>query len=130
MRAKEFIVENNYNDGEALEISKAMPATYAISKLPNSDFYKQYRFGVAIAAARSEEARRNEPAPTMAPASIWGENEIVVSYDSTTSDVIDAALKIVGLAPKDKKMISTEKSEEMPTVNHQSPVRGFKGYER
>jgi hypothetical protein len=130
MRAKEFIVENNYNDGEALEISRAMPATYAISKLPNSDFYKQYRFGVAIASARSEEARRNEPAPTMAPSSIWGENEIVVSYDSTTADVIDAALKIVGLAPKDKKLISTAKSEEMLTVNHQSPVRGFKGYER
>lgn len=130
MRAKEFIVENNYNDGEALEISKAMPATYAISKLPNSDFYKQYRFGVAIAAARSEEARKNEPAPTMAPASVWGENEIVVSYDSSTADVIDAALKIVGLAPKDKKMISTAKSEEMLTVNYKSPVQGFKGYER
>ena len=60
MRAKEFIVENNLNDGEALEISRAMPATYAISKLPNSDFYKQYRFGVAIASARSEEARSKE----------------------------------------------------------------------
>jgi len=130
MRAKEFIVEDFSKDTEAEQVSKAMPATYAISKLPNSDFYKQYRFGVAIAAARSEEARKSEPAPTMAPASIWGENEIVVSYDSTTADVIDAALKIVGLAPKDKKLISTKKSEEMPTVNYQSPVQGFKGYER
>lgn len=130
MRAKEFIVENNLNDGEALEISRAMPATYAISKLPNSDFYKQYRFGVAIASARSEEARSKEPAPTMTPSSIWGENEIVVSYDSSTADVVDAALKIVGLAPKDKKLISTAKSEEMLTVNHKSPVQGFKGYER
>lgn len=137
MRAKEFIVENN-TLGSTVPISDttlsssvadALPSTYSIPKLPNNDFYKQYRFGVAIAGARSAEQRKTEPRPTMAPTTAWGENEIIIGYDLDPT-IIDDALKTVGLTASDKKLISTRTSKESNDIYCQSPVRGFKGYER
>jgi hypothetical protein len=135
MRAKEFIVENDQMDSTmpssdtALSgtISRSLPATYSIPKLPNSDFYKQYRFGVAIAAARSAKQRDTHPGPNMAPASAWGENEIVVAYALDT-EIIDDALKTMGLEPGDKKLLSTKESEEAPDIGSKSPVSSFRGY--
>ena len=135
MRAKEFVIENNIQDStlpssdEQLSgtIARALPATYSIPKLPNSDFYKQYRFGVAIAGARSAKQRKDEPQSSMAPASIWGESEIVIAY-GMDPNVIDDALKTIGLTPSDKKLISTEKSEEATDIDTKSPVSSFRGY--
>ena len=65
MRAKEFIIEDStmpVSDTRlSSTVSRALPSTYSIPALPNSDFYKQYRFGVAIAGARSAEQRKTEP---------------------------------------------------------------------
>ena len=130
MRAKEFIIEGKFVDDETADVARTLPATYAIKKLPNSDFYKQYRFGVAIAAAQSAEQRKNEPAPTMSPETIWGENEIIVCYDDKTEEVINHALNIVGLKSSDKKLLSTVKSEEPISVGTTSPINSFKGYKR
>ena len=49
MRAREFITEQHGT--LAQDVSRALPGTYTISDLPNNDFYKQYRFGVAMADA-------------------------------------------------------------------------------
>ena len=134
MRAKEFIVENSIDstvpgDDSTLStsISRSLPATYSIPKLPNSDFYKQYRFGVAIAAARSAKQRDTHPGPNMAPASAWGENEIVVAYALDT-EIIDDALKTMGLQSSDKILLSTKESEEAEDIQAQSPVSSFRGY--
>jgi hypothetical protein len=134
MRAKEFIVENSIDstvpgDDSTLStsISRSLPATYSIPKLPNSDFYKQYRFGVAIAAARSAKQRDTHPGPNMAPASAWGENEIVVAYALDT-EIIDDALKTMGLQSSDKILLSTKESEESEDIQAQSPVSSFRGY--
>lgn len=137
MRAKEFIVENNLlgstvpTSDSKLSVSNAdaLPSVYSIPKLPNNDFYKQYRFGVAIAGARSAEQRRTEPKSTMAPSTAWGENEIIIGYDLDPT-IIDDALKTVGLTASDKKLISTRTSKESSDVYYKSPVQGFKGYER
>ena len=110
--------------------ARALPATYAIPKLPNQDPYKQYRFGVALAAAKGKAARAKEGAPNFSPATVWGENQIVVSYDPDIGKWIDDALEMVGLKPSDKVMISTRASEEPIDTDTVSPVKGFKGYPR
>ena len=120
MRAKEFIHESRVGSLQD-DVARALPATYVIPALPNQDPYKQLRFGVAIAAAKSEEHRSKEQA-AFAPQTAWGENEIIVSFDPSAEEFIDKALDMVGLSPRDKKLISTAKSEEGRHVDTKSPV--------
>lgn len=113
------------------DVARALPATYSIPKLKNQDPYKQYRFGVAIAAAKGRSARiKDGESSEFEPESAWGENEIIVSYDPHIADWIDDALRMVGLTSSDKKLISTPTSEEATDVAKNSPVRAFKGYPR
>ena len=121
MRAKEFITEQRVDTLQA-DVAAAMPATYVIPKLQNNDAYAQYRFGMAMAGARGQKERARDGIKPMEPASAWGENEIVVSYDPTVEEVIDQALKTVGLQPSDKKLISTITSDEAKDVSRNSPV--------
>lgn len=114
MRAREFIIEASMQ----ADVAAALPATYAIPKLQNQDAYKQYRFGVAIAKAKGQQGSGQK----FDAESVWGENQVVVSYGNVIDQYIDDALKAVGLTPSDKKLISTAKSEETKTVNTVSPV--------
>ena len=130
MRAKEFISEAV---GIALsqDVSRAIPGTYTIPGLPNSDFYKQYRFGVAMAGARGHIEREKDGIPDYRfdKETPWGENLIVSSYmDSDIEKDIDYAMKEVGVTGK--KRISTPGSEEGIDVDKNSPVKAFKGYKR
>lgn len=115
MRLYEMLVEQSL----AQDVAYALPATYVIPALQNQDPYKQYRFGVAIAKAKGQQ---HKDSVSYQPESVWGENQIVVSYSNTIDQYIDAALKEIGLSPSDKHLISTNKSEETPTVNKISPV--------
>lgn len=110
--------------------ARALPATFTIPKLPNQDPYKQYRFGVALAAAKGAKQRAKEGAQPFSPASLWGESQIVVSYDPDIDEWLDDALKMVGLNPRDKQMVSSRTSDETPDTSTSSPVKGFKGYPR
>lgn len=126
MRAREFITESG--TGHLLpDQADALPATYVIPELPNQDPYLQYRFGVAIAAAKGRRQRDEEGISSMHRASAFGENEIVVSYGNDVGEYIDDALKQMGMSGK--KMISTPTSIETSDVGKVSPVQGFKGYE-
>ena len=135
MRAKEFISENLGStvptSDSKLSVSNAdaLPSVYSIPALPNNDFYKQYRFGVAIALARGSKSTMDTPKSNMTSASAWGENEIVVGYDLDPT-IIDDALHTIGLKSSDKKLISTRKSQESTDVDTISPIQGFKGYQR
>jgi hypothetical protein len=129
MRAKEFIAEQHgtlTND-----VSRALPGTYTIPGLPNSDFYKQYRFGVAMASARGQIERQQD---SISPQDFegdtpWGENMIVSSYmDPNIEADIDYAMREVGVTGK--KLISTPGSDEAVDVVKNSPVKAFKGYKR
>ena len=124
MRAKEFIKEARSGSLQD-DVAKALPATYVIPKLPNQDPYKQLRFGVAIAAAKSAKHRQDEQTP-FAPQSAWGENEVIISYDPSIPEIIDDALALVGMKSSDKKLISTAKSEETKDVSATSPVAARK----
>lgn len=130
MRAKEFISEAA-RIALSQEVARAMPGTYTISGLPNSDFYKQYRFGVAMAGARGQIEREQDGiAPyRFEKETPWGENMIVSSYmDSEIEKDIDLAMKEIGVSGK--KRISTPGSEESLDVDKSSPVKAFKGYKR
>lgn len=103
------------------DVAASLPATYVIPKLQNQDPYRQYRFGVAIARAKSQKSANNDTVD-YEPSSAWGENQVIVSYSNTIDEYIDAALQEIGLSPADKRLISTPRSEETATVNRQSPV--------
>lgn len=129
MRAKEFISEQRL--ALSVEVSRALPGTYTIPGLPNSDFYKQYRFGVAMAGARGHIERENDGIEpyNFEKETPWGENMIVSSYmDSEIDKDIDFAMREVGVTGK--RLISSPKSEESPDVPKTSPVKAFKGYKR
>jgi hypothetical protein len=129
MRAKEFITEQRA--ALSVDISRALPGTYTIPGLPNNDFYKQYRFGVAMAGARGQLERLQDSIPpyNFEKETPWGENMIVSSYmDPNIEQDIDYAMKEVGVTGK--RLISTPKSEEALDVVKGSPVRAFKGYKR
>jgi len=129
MRAKEFITEQRV--ALSVDVARAMPGTYIIPGLPNNDFYRQYRFGVAIAGARGQMARAQDSIPpyNFEKETPWGENMIVSSYmDDNIGNDIDYAMKEVGVSGKE--LISTMKSEEATDIVKGSPVKGFKGYKR
>lgn len=127
MRAREFIIENGSRKHQE-DTGRALRPSYAIPALPNQDPYKQYRFGVAMAAARANVDKKETP-QEFAKESAWGENMIVIGYDDIT-DVIDSALTLVGLSTNEKMPLGTPESEETPETGTTSPVRAFKGYPR
>jgi len=134
MRAKEFITEQRLDQvHDGLDIAAmALPNTYVIPELKNSDFYDLYRFGVAIAAVRGEGGNddvQNSYKPDFRAESSWGEHQVVSSeFDKDIGNTIDQALKKVGKSGK--KLVSTPGSDEMDDTLTQSPIRGFKGYKR
>jgi hypothetical protein len=85
---------------------------------------------VAIAGAKGAKQRAADGVAPFEQDKIFGENEIVVSYDPHTGEYIDDALRAMGMSASDKVQIATMASEEMPDVDRHSPVRGFKGYPR
>ena len=121
MRAKEFIPESSGHTGSLQDdVARALPATFVLPELKNQDAYLQYRFGVALAAARGAKARAEDGMPPFATTSAWGENQIVVSYDPSIEELIDDALKLMG---KSKKIqISTSKSQESTDVDATSVI--------
>lgn len=130
MRAKEFIVEQN---GSILpDVRRTIPAAWVIPALQNNDFYKQYRFGVALAGAKGRAQREKDNVPEYSKETPWGENEIVVSYAGVEplKQYLDDALREMDLPPSAAKLVTTGKSEEPLNTDKQSTLKPFKGYKR
>ena len=133
MRAREFIVEVAMGRTGSLQqdIALALPGAWKIPALKNQDPYLQYRFGVAIAGAKGAKQRAQDGVPPFdGKESVFGENEIVVSYDPQAPIWIRDALQAMGMPASDAVQIGTMASEEAPDVDKTSPVRAFKGYPR
>ena len=128
MRAREFIVEQKDLDPEYKE---PMRWTFTIPGLSAADPYNNYRFGVAIARARSDQATDdvNNFRPDWSSETAFGEHGVVVGMNSGIEKVIDQALKMTN-TPGGKKLVSSPESEEPDFVKKQSPVKPFKGYPR
>ena len=128
MRAREFIKEQRELPDEYAD---PMRQTYVIPGLSAADPYRNYRFGVAIARARSDYRPDdvNPFRPEWTAETAFGEHGVVVGMNSGIKNVIDAALKMTK-TPGGKKIVSTPDSTEPDFVDNQSPVRAFKGYPR
>jgi hypothetical protein len=128
MRAREFINEGR-TGSFTQDVGLALPGAFKIPALKNQDPYLQYRFGVAIAGAKGAAARAKDGVPPFdGRESVFGENEIVVSYDPEAEVWIKDALKSMGMPPGDAVRIGTQASEGAPDVVKSSPINSFKGY--
>jgi hypothetical protein len=127
MRAREFITEEKTLPSEQAD---PMNHVFVLPGVNSSDPYQIYRFGVALARARSDAGPDKIPnIPTWSAEAAFGEHAVVAGFDYSVEPVIDQALKMAGL-PSKKVQVSTPNSLEPAMVNYQSPVRGFKGYPR
>ena len=127
MRAREFVTEGR-TGSFTTDVGRALPGAFKIPALKNQDPYLQYRFGVAIAGAKGAEQRQQDNVAPFEKESVFGENEIVVSYDPKAEVWIRDALRAMGMPPSDAVRIGTQASEEAPDVDKTSPVKGFTGY--
>ena len=138
MRAREF-VRRNLKEETVLPPEQAAPMryTYIIPGLSASDPYKNYRFSVAMARARSDYADElnslnKDIDPYKEPwsaDSVFGEHGVVAGMTPAIAQIIDKALAMTK-TPGGKKLVSTAESEEPAFVDTQSPVKAFKGYPR
>lgn len=129
MRAREFVSEGK-TGSITRDVGLALPGAFRIPALKNQDPYLQYRFGVAIAGAKGAEQRHKDNVEPYSRESVFGENEIVVSYDPQAETWIRDALNSMGMPPSDAQRIGTQASEEAPDVDKTSPINSFKGYPR
>jgi hypothetical protein len=127
MRAREFITEEKNLPSEQAD---PMNHVFVLPGVNSSDPYQIYRFGVAMARARSDAGTDQNPnMPAWTAETAFGEHAVVAGFDNSVEPVIDQALKMAGL-PSKKVQVSTPNSLEPEMVNHQSPVQSFKGYPR
>jgi hypothetical protein len=128
MRAREFL-----NEQRDLPPEQANPMryTYVIPGLSASDPYNNYRFGVALARARSDAGTDGitDNSPAWSSETAFGEHGVVAGMDSKIAQTIDQALAMTK-TPGGKQLVSTPDSTEPAFVDTQSPVKAFVGYPR
>jgi len=128
MRAKEFITEERVLPPEQAD---PMRQTFILPGLTSSDPYLTYRFGMAMARARSDAVKDNVN-PYILPwdtEEVFGEYAVVAGMNGTVDPIIDKALAMTGIGGG-KKAIGSLTSQEPPLVDKTSPVKAFKGYPR
>jgi hypothetical protein len=103
----------------------ALSNTYVIPGLPSQDPYRTYRFGMALARARSIGGN---DLPEFAEEGAFGELA-VISGSENVDELLDRALKLAGIRGG-KKLVGTKHSHEADGVNSISPIKSFQGYPR
>lgn len=128
MRAREFVTEQR---DLAPEQQAPMRQTYVIPGLSAADPYNNYRFGVAMARARSDYRKDdvNPYMPEWSTETAFGEHGVVIGMNAGIRPMIDAALKMTG-TKGGKKLVSSADSEEPAATNKASPIKSFRGYPR
>jgi hypothetical protein len=128
MRAREFIAEQRELPPESKD---PMRDTYMLPGLSAADPYKSYRFGVAMARARSDQGKDgvNPHMPEWSAETAFGEHAIVAGFNHGVAEIIDGALAMTN-TPGGKVLVSTPDSDEPDLVAKVSPVKPFAGYPR
>ena len=126
MRAREFIVEQKELPPE---LSAPMRYTYVVPGLSAADPYNNYRFGVAMARARSDAGTDgiNAKFPAWDSETAFGEHGVVAGMNAGIAQIIDTALTMTA-TPGGKRLVSTSDSTEPTFVDTTSPIKPFKGY--
>ena len=128
MRAREFITEEQKLPPEQAD---PLRQTFILPGLSSDQPYEIYRFGVAMARARSD-AGKDDLNPFILPwnaEEVFGNHAVVAGFNKTIDPIIDQALQMTN-TPDGKKLVGTGQSEEPPGVDTTSPVKAFKGYPR
>lgn len=118
MRAYEFITEVKLQGHASKldqQVNAALPGAYVQKDLRNTDPYMQYRYGVAVAAARAEangDVEFDQETP-------WAENLTQVMYTPEDEETIRLASKLMGVKPT---KIADTASHEVASTGTQSPV--------
>lgn len=118
MRAKEFIIEYTAKSSgtpKAIDANAELPGVFVQHQLRNTDPYMQYRYGIAVAAARANKAHDVE----FNQESSWAENLVQVMYAPEDEETIRLASELMGVTPT---QVADNRSHEVSTVNKQSPV--------
>lgn len=128
MRAREFLREQRDLPPEQAD---PMRYTYVIPGLSAADPYNNYRFGVALARARSDAGKDgiNDNFPEWSAETAFGEHGVVAGMGPNIAQIIDQALAMTN-TPGGKQLVSTPTSTEPAFVDTTSPVKAFKGYPR
>lgn len=115
MRAYEFLSESSTGTLQP-DVARALPHTTALTQASNTDPYKQYRMGLAIAGARAKALGEIDHVDE---ASAWGENMVVTAYTDADQETLELALKLM---PGDNatRELNSPRSEEGLGVNKQS----------
>lgn len=113
MKSKDFLKEQAHLINNATE---SLPATFVLPELQNQDAYLQYRFGLALAAARAHADGNVDP-PVEDP---MGENMIIVARSKEEEEQLMMALKLFG-KKNASRMIATQTSDEPKDTNTRSP---------
>lgn len=122
MRAKEFIFEVKLT-GRAGKVSarKAdpLPGVFVQKELRNTDPYMQYRYALAVAAARANK----EHGVHYEQETAWAENLTQVMFAPEDEETIMMASKLMGVKPT---RITDNRSHEPKSTNSVSPVAAIK----
>jgi len=120
MRAKEFLQERSAKThGKFTSLSAdadaALPGVWVQRQLRNTDPYMQYRYALAVAAARADKSGEIE----FKQESPWAENLTIVGYTPEDADVVSMADKLMGVKGT---RIADDKSKEPKDTNTVSPI--------
>ncbi len=118
MRAKEFIPEAK-SHGKSVAVSQersdALPGVFVQRQLRNTDPYMQYRYAMAVAAARAH-AEHGVP---YEQETAWAENLTQVMFAPEDEETIKMASKLFGVQPT---KITDNASHEPKSTGSRSPV--------
>jgi len=120
MRAKEFIVEyraksSGSSNPVSADADASLPGVFVQHQLRNTDPYMQYRYGVAVAAARADKAGHID----FEQESPWAENLTQVMYAPEDEETIMLTSKMMGVKPT---RITDNASRETKSTETTSPV--------
>ena len=122
MRAKEFIQEAKAK-GRAEKVSDTksgpLPGVFVQKDLRNTDPYMQYRYSMAVAAARSHR----DYGIDYDQESSWAENLTQVMFTPEDEETIRLASKMMGVKPT---RITDNQSREPKSTESVSPVAAIK----
>ncbi len=99
-------------------IENTLSPTMIVPELVNSDTYKQYRYVVALAAAKAVANGEVE----FNAQSTWNESLAALAYTPEELEIIKIANKLMGV---DGVMVSKSKSHEPDDTHVVSPVMKF-----
>jgi len=94
------------------EIDQSLPNARIEPQLRNTDTYMQMRYGIALAAAASNQGESFEQE------SAWAENLGMLAYSDEEIKIIQAADKLMGV----KSVALSKKSKERDDIGSASPV--------